>query len=51
MKKEISTAIIYYKKAIEANPDKFEYHYNLGNSYCINEEFEQAIESFLKVLY
>ena len=46
MKKDLSTAIVYYKKAIEANPDKFEYHYNLGNAYCINEEFDLALESF-----
>lgn len=36
-------AIIDYKKAIQINPNVYQYHYNLGNVYMDFKQYEDAI--------
>ena len=43
MVKQIDDAIDNYKKALELNPKKVECFYNLGNSYCNKNDYEDAI--------
>lgn len=39
-------AIIDYKKAIQINPNVYQYHYNLGNVYMDFKQYQEAILCF-----
>ena len=40
---QIDKSIIHYQKAIDLNPTRVEYFYNLGNSLSLLENYEDAI--------
>ncbi|MGB5895177.1 MAG: tetratricopeptide repeat protein [Ignavibacteriaceae bacterium] len=44
------SALRYYKKAVELNPDITDGLINLGNTYAVLGEYEKAIESYKKEL-
>lgn len=50
MKNDFEEAVLHYQKALSINPDKIECYYNLGNTYCIMEKFEEALECFERVV-
>jgi len=45
------SALRYYKKAVELNPDITDGLINLGNTYVVLGEYEKAIESYKKELF
>jgi tetratricopeptide (TPR) repeat protein len=47
---DAESALRYYKKAVELNPDITDGLINLGNTYAILGEYEKAIESYKKEL-
>jgi len=48
--KEYNQAIEAYKKAIEINPKKNEFYYNIGIAYGNKGEYDQAIEAYKKAI-
>ncbi|MGB5849117.1 MAG: tetratricopeptide repeat protein, partial [Ignavibacteriaceae bacterium] len=44
------SALRYYKKAVELNPDITDGLINLGNTYAVLGEYEKSIESYKKEL-
>ena len=47
---DAESALRYYKKAVELNPDITDGLINLGNTYAMLGEYEKAIESYKKEL-
>ena len=43
MKERVDDAISHYKKALVINKAKPDCLYNLGNAYCLNDQFEEAL--------
>ena len=47
---EYDLAIEYWGKALEQNPANANIHYNLGNTYSANNQFDKAIYHYQKTL-
>jgi len=47
---KIDSALLYYQKSIEIEPDFFLGWYNLGNSYLNNNEYEKALFYYEKAI-
>jgi tetratricopeptide (TPR) repeat protein len=43
---KINDAIKHYKRAIELNPKKAESFYNLGNAFCVKNDYAAAIQAY-----
>lgn len=50
MLNNVNEAISNYQKSIKLNPSKPESHYNLGNAFCIKQDFKNAASAYEKTL-
>ncbi len=50
IQKDYELAILYYKKSLKENPDGIEARFGLGVCYQFLHQYDQAIDSYLKLL-